>query len=587
MESVKAFLTKKSIFVGKYGHHMRRFLLLLLLFHLSVLMLLAKSTAYDRLKMIDSLYVHKPQTAYGMLSSVKQDLRAEGASVEQMRYYETVAQLVCLRNNRYSESYQHSLRLMRLSKESPEDQLGALENMGVIALETGQLTDVAMVIDQMREITGSMKLKSARDRAICCYYQLRVYLLMIESDLQGDRWQQALDRVSEERKLLAQLRQEYPEGISSIHINRHALDKAEIDVYLKAKRWAEAAHMAQVRVMQLRQEQQRGGDGVTDSAGYDIIRLSMLGQWAEGAYGMGQRGLALRLARQVDSLLARYPNSEGVTSRLAKLYLQLGQYRAVTSLAAKAHLLKSDIRSAELRSLINSLIYAYTQLGETNQATRYMKILDSVNQSFIRQQYNLAANSHAAMVENNHLKEDLYWRKLYELIGLGVLLILAGVLVVTRLWHKEHLRNIRYIFRYIKTTSKMQQEADHRTAAQDKDMKAKLRELLQADKSFLQSDFPISQLESKMGMKQYAINQKLREDCQTTLKQLLLELRLEYACQLLETTDYVLEYVALESGFGTLRTFLRQFRNQYDLTPTEYRKLSKQERARLKDADSD
>lgn len=70
---------------------MRRFFLIILLFHSLVLMVCARSTAYSRLKMLDSLYVHKPQAAYAQLASVKHDLVTEGASEEQMRYYEIVA----------------------------------------------------------------------------------------------------------------------------------------------------------------------------------------------------------------------------------------------------------------------------------------------------------------------------------------------------------------------------------------------------------------------------------------------------------------------------------------------------------------
>lgn len=51
------------------------------------------------------------------------------------------------------------------------------------------------------------------------------------------------------------------------------------------------------------------------------------------------------------------------------------------------------------------------------------------------------------------------------------------------------------------------------------------------------------------------------------------ELRLRYACLLLETTDYVLQYIADEAGFNTLRTFYRQFKKKYKFTPTEYRRL--------------
>lgn len=62
---------------------------------------------------------------------------------------------------------------------------------------------------------------------------------------------------------------------------------------------------------------------------------------------------------------------------------------------------------------------------------------------------------------------------------------------------------------------------------------------------------------------------------QTSVKDIITDMRLEYACKLLEETDYVLEYIATEASFGASRTFYRAFKNKYNLTPTEYRKLSR------------
>ena len=49
------------------------------------------------------------------------------------------------------------------------------------------------------------------------------------------------------------------------------------------------------------------------------------------------------------------------------------------------------------------------------------------------------------------------------------------------------------------------------------------------------------------------------------------EARLGYACQRIETTDDTLTEISMDSGFGSLRTFNRVFKEKYRLTPSEYR----------------
>ncbi len=53
------------------------------------------------------------------------------------------------------------------------------------------------------------------------------------------------------------------------------------------------------------------------------------------------------------------------------------------------------------------------------------------------------------------------------------------------------------------------------------------------------------------------------------------EQRLRFACSLLETCDELtIDNIAIDSGFSSSRTFFRQFKAKYFLTPTEYRKIS-------------
>ncbi|MBO7661443.1 MAG: helix-turn-helix transcriptional regulator, partial [Bacteroidaceae bacterium] len=69
---------------------------------------------------------------------------------------------------------------------------------------------------------------------------------------------------------------------------------------------------------------------------------------------------------------------------------------------------------------------------------------------------------------------------------------------------------------------------------------------------------------------------QFEKECGISLSDALLDYRLHHACELLENTDYILEVVAEESGFGSSRTFYRQFRNPYNLTPNAYRTMSQE-----------
>ncbi len=56
-----------------------------------------------------------------------------------------------------------------------------------------------------------------------------------------------------------------------------------------------------------------------------------------------------------------------------------------------------------------------------------------------------------------------------------------------------------------------------------------------------------------------------------TFVEVLIEFRLQYACQLLNKTDLLIQQVAFESGFGDVPYFNKLFRKHKNLTPKEWR----------------
>jgi transcriptional regulator GlxA family with amidase domain len=55
-------------------------------------------------------------------------------------------------------------------------------------------------------------------------------------------------------------------------------------------------------------------------------------------------------------------------------------------------------------------------------------------------------------------------------------------------------------------------------------------------------------------------------------------LRLKDAVILLQQSDLSIESISEETGFGTVRTFQRQFQTRYGMSPKDYRNSTKKDR---------
>ena len=71
------------------------------------------------------------------------------------------------------------------------------------------------------------------------------------------------------------------------------------------------------------------------------------------------------------------------------------------------------------------------------------------------------------------------------------------------------------------------------------------------------------------------INRHLNDLLGMTFYEYLTYMRLEHACKLLNSTDMIIDAVSDMSGFSSVRTFQRQFKEKYNLSPSQYRKLKR------------
>ena len=74
-----------------------------------------------------------------------------------------------------------------------------------------------------------------------------------------------------------------------------------------------------------------------------------------------------------------------------------------------------------------------------------------------------------------------------------------------------------------------------------------------------------------LGVSKFSLSRLFSKTFHSSFNQYVNETRLGYACQRIETTDDTLTEISMDSGFGSLRTFNRVFKEKYRLTPSEYR----------------
>ncbi|USG64475.1 helix-turn-helix domain-containing protein [Brevibacillus ruminantium] len=86
------------------------------------------------------------------------------------------------------------------------------------------------------------------------------------------------------------------------------------------------------------------------------------------------------------------------------------------------------------------------------------------------------------------------------------------------------------------------------------------------------ADLTLDRLVEVSGISKYHLIRLFREQTGQTPGRFLAEQRIKKARSLLEGTSLDITFIAYESGFGSLRTFERAFKNAFGASPSEYRR---------------
>ncbi len=84
-------------------------------------------------------------------------------------------------------------------------------------------------------------------------------------------------------------------------------------------------------------------------------------------------------------------------------------------------------------------------------------------------------------------------------------------------------------------------------------------------------DISLTQMARTLGYSPYALSRVFSGTFHCNFNNYLNTIRLDYACSLLQYTNQTITEACINSGFGSLRTFNRVFRERYKMSPRDYR----------------
>lgn len=87
----------------------------------------------------------------------------------------------------------------------------------------------------------------------------------------------------------------------------------------------------------------------------------------------------------------------------------------------------------------------------------------------------------------------------------------------------------------------------------------------------------VPKIAEKLGMNTRDLYRKLRKTSEMSLKQIVVEVRMQTAASLLSTTKLTIDEIMYKVGYNNESTFFRTFKSFHGITPKEYRKHSQQQ----------
>jgi AraC-like DNA-binding protein len=290
-----------------------------------------------------------------------------------------------------------------------------------------------------------------------------------------------------------------------------------------------------------------------------------------------------------------YPYAAGKALVLARIYLYQNKLKEVKRYTDQARgwlNTELDVSRAHNIDLWQEyhqvLMHYYRAVGDNVTAWHQNDSLENVNR-IAHEEYNAQQLHRAELqikreeLEAEQMRSETFRRNLLTASAFAAVM---GFLLLFIIYHNRQMVNKnRAIVRQIKELQKQQEIAEDQWQDQTtfthgehsnrrNQLCITLRDMMLKDKMYHSSTLTRDHLAKQLGVNKDLFGDIFRSCFNMPFHECINTLRLKDAIALLEQSDCTIEDISERTGFGTVRTFQRQFQNRYNMSPKDYRKIT-------------
>lgn len=263
---------------------------------------------------------------------------------------------------------------------------------------------------------------------------------------------------------------------------------------------------------------------------------------------------------------------------------------------------ETDTIGENMAAALNYMIRAYEKTGDKDKALTYSKQSLSLNTKIRNKDRESAALELATIYDvqekEAHIvnQENALQRRNMLLIASIIIIMLSVVTIVLVIRNMKRIKNknlamVRQIKEMQVYREKIEQLQEQKLKSLqgdeakniEEDGKLTISEIfsiadqkIRHEKLYLNPNITRDDIIDILNVKRADFIQAIKESTGMSFTDYINGIRMEEAILLLDK-DISLNLVAERSGFGSTRTFYRQFNDRYNMSPSEYKKLVKQE----------
>jgi AraC-like DNA-binding protein len=191
----------------------------------------------------------------------------------------------------------------------------------------------------------------------------------------------------------------------------------------------------------------------------------------------------------------------------------------------------------------------------------------------LQQLYNAGQQIKQRELDEERARSEAYRRNLLTAAAFVAVMLILLLLIM---YHNRRIaEKNRAIVRQIRELQKQQERTEQEGFIPDSRRNqfcVTLRNLLLKDKIYRTPTLTRDRLATQLGVNKDLFHDLFRSCFEMPFNEYINALRLKDAIVLLEQSDCTVDEISEKTGFGTVRTFQRQFQNKYNMSPKQYRK---------------